>query len=369
MRKIQLTSFTNFWTSLIEGARVGIVSRTIRIGVVACAALLAISLPAIGSASTVVSPNLMIGTQGLTLQSQQSLSNGLVETTWGVGSNQVTVEGPTGTTVSAQSTGSTTAGGSGSIVAEIQPPPISATTTGIKTYTPAQAPSIIYGELLNLGATTSVATEMAQSIAPAGVTVTSSTLLSASSQLNAVIATPATTIPAGTIFYSTCDRVTGDAGNAYGYACLVQKMMQNNSYGTYVGDTITTSGSDQADPYDSLSSLISKDYYTYTGSSGTHSIVQWKPINTLPVGSPQTVTEGLSYNGFGISVSQEEYPGTLTPDLSYPSGSSYTGFGSTWTGCDGSDVLAAPSTDVASVSSGGSVDAGVVDGISWALIC
>lgn len=323
--------------------------------------------PSLSSASPSAGPPMMIGGPGLVLTNQNSLQSGLVSTSWDIAANAVQVIGLPGSTVNAQVVSTSQGGSSGSLAVEVTPPAVTTKTVHYLDLTQANLPSFIYNEVIALGASQSIAQSMANSMTSSGSALARQSSVRQSVSLSSISPGLTPLISAGTIFNSTCNSASGDAGNAKGYSCLVQTMAQDNQYGTYVEDKITSTGSDTTDWADSLSGLEARDYYTYTGSSGSHSIVEWNPSNTLNQGSPSSKTYSLSYNGIGESVTQEVYPATLNPELSWPSGGSYTGFGTQWNGCNATAQVGAPSVDLANVSSGGSIDAGVQTIIWWSL--
>ena len=142
----------------------------------------------------------------------------------------------------------------------------------------------------------------------------------------------------GDIISSPCASVTGDGGDAWGRACDVQKMMQDNGGGNwYVGDQVTGSGND-TNGRNSLSGLAADVNY----GSG-NSIIQWQPNSTVSTGSCTTRGYSLSYNYVNVSTSS-----TVCPDRMDPDGPSNTRFGGHWSGCDrwGADTEGVNSVDV-----------------------
>jgi hypothetical protein len=163
---------------------------------------------------------------------------------------------------------------------------------------------------------------------------------------------------AGSIISTPCVSTSGDAGNAYGRACDVQKMMQDNGGGNWiVGDEVTGSGND-TDWADSLSGLAA---YVNYGSGNT--VIKWTPNSTVNAGNCQTISLGVSYNGVSASDSQTICPARIDP---YGTNTS-TRFGSKWSGCDSSNwVEGVPSDDIVNDPSYASSNPNLTVTIWWA---
>lgn len=325
--------------------------------------LSAMSLP--GGASTLSASPLMTGSTNLTLQSQSVVAPGIVKTSWTFPGGSVVAVDTAGSSVSAGCTGQP--GFQGSCWSSTGP----TSPSGVaRYYSQTQAAQLTYTELRALGASSTVAQSMAKSTLPPGTafspstTPPSGTMTSSQGSTVSKATLISSSIPVGSYFHSACTQTTGDAGNASIYACLTQRLLQDNSSGTYVGDAITSSASDN-DWADSLTSAYGHETYTYTGSYGTHSLVQWDPSATVPIGNPVQVTYGVSLDGFGVSATDTLYPGSLQPNFLDSNGSAYTGFGSTWTGCSGASTVSTPSSDMVKVSSGGDLYSHLTDGIGW----
>jgi len=307
----------------------------------------------------------MSGSPGLIFQSQSDVAPGLVRTSWTFPGGTVNAVDMAGSTVSAGCTGKS--GAAGSCWASTGP---SSQSGGVRYYTQAQAAQLTYQELSAIGASNSIALSMASNILPQGAAFTPSSTPPSGTIANNVAGSSTSgtlaslTIPVGSYFHSACTQVTGDAGYASIYACINQRLLQDNSAGTYVGDAITSSAAD-SDAWDSLTSAYGRETYTYTGSYGTHTLVQWNPSSTVSVGNPTQVTYGVSQGGIGISATNTLYPGSLQPNILDWNGSAYTGFGTTWTGCSQYGTVSTPSADMMKVSSGGDIYSHLTDGIGW----
>ena len=163
----------------------------------------------------------------------------------------------------------------------------------------------------------------------------------------------------GQIIETPCASVSGDSNNAYGRACDVQKMVQDNGGGNWiVGDETTSSGNDTGPfRWNTLESLTA-----YVNYGANNTIVQWKPGSSVPEGNCSTVSLSLSYDNVGLSDSE-----TVCPDREDPYGTGTANkFGAQWSGCDTSNyVEGADSVDVDNNPSNASVWPGVTVGISW----
>ena len=198
--------------------------------------LSAISAPG-GALGFGVAP-LMNGSPGLVLQSQSNVAPGMVRASWTFPGGSVNAVDMTGSTVSAGCTGQS--GAAGSCWASTGP---SSQPSIARYYTQAQAAQLTYDELGALGASNTVALSMASNVLPQGIPFTPSSTPPSGTVTNSLASTSSSgtltslSIPVGSYFHSACTQVTGDAGNASIYACINQRLLQDNSSGTYVGDT------------------------------------------------------------------------------------------------------------------------------------
>jgi hypothetical protein len=163
----------------------------------------------------------------------------------------------------------------------------------------------------------------------------------------------------GDIISSPCASVTGDGGDAWGRACDVQKMMQDNGGGNwYVGDQVTGSADNSWNSLYDITGLAADVNY----GSG-NSIIQWQPNSTVSTGSCTTRGYSLNYNYVNVSTSS-----TICPDRMDPDGPSNTRFGGHWSGCDkwGSDTEGVNSVDVVSDPSNATANPGLGVTIWWA---
>jgi hypothetical protein len=160
----------------------------------------------------------------------------------------------------------------------------------------------------------------------------------------------------GTIIYSGCANYTGDAGNAYGRACDVQKMMQDNGGGDwYVGDQVTGSGNNN-DWWNSLTGLAG-----YVSYGPNNTIVEYAPNGTTSVGNCTTVGFSLGWNGVGLNTSSQVCPGTLSP-YGPPSN---TVFGAHWSGCNTGALTQGVNSDDVDHSPSGAASAPNVSVAIW----
>lgn len=354
--------------------------------VVACAAQAA-SSAAISSGSSEV-----VAGSGVHLISATKFDRVLVLSKWTTSGGTIEVIGLPHSEVSAKETGSGGLNKPGTLAVMVNPPAITLSPhSWALDISPTEDRSLMLRELTALGATKAIATSMADSVRitiapqPRKDDRNSSTVTVRKRDVSAQ-ASPSSTGPLhvthldtrtqittaspmvvepGTVFNTQCNKQTGDVGDAQGYSCLVQTMAQNNASGHYVDDDITATGSDLTDFWDNLTELEAFDYYTYGGSTGDHSIVKWSPSSTEGVGNPTTVTASVSWDGIGVSTSETVYPASLNPELLFYDDDYYTGFGSQWDGCDGTDEVGAPSADLARVYPGGTFGAGDATVIGW----
>lgn len=78
--------------------------------------------------------------------------------------------------------------------------------------------------------------------------------------------------------------------------------------------------------------------------------VSWSPSSTIDEGNPTTYTLSASYDGFGASVQETQYPESLSPI--FPTGTENAAFGSTWSGSNVGDYVAANSVALVNMANG-----------------
>jgi hypothetical protein len=153
--------------------------------------------------------------------------------------------------------------------------------------------------------------------------------------------------------------VSGDGGDAYGRACDIQRMVQDNGGGNWIiGDEVTSSGNDTGPfRWDILEGLTA-----YVNYGANNTIVKWVPNSTVTEGNCSTVSLGLSYDGVSLSDTQ-----TICPDRMDPYGTNTSNkFGSSWSGCDDPAYTEGTnSVDVDNNPWNASAWPGITVGISW----
>lgn len=296
------------------------------------------------------------GTPAILLKVVQ-LKGGDVASTWHAHGMTAVAAGAPGTTVSI-----TRAGQTGAVVSETPPAALveaSKNPTALARSYAASGRSVYY-DAIGVGMTPAQAAQMAKA---QGVPVPASasgsvvqTAMSGGTQV--AVVTPA-------IFNSSCSKVYGDYGSYFPYvvgrACITQTYAGNG----YVINKITSSAVDYgsgggSNLYPDLTAYYPWSYYTYPGSSGTHTRVQWAPHSTIPEGVPTTVMLSVAYNGTGASMSTLVYPASLGPY--FPGGPDFGGF---WSGAVSGKYVSADSIDEVVDSPGATTVAGVSQGVSW----
>lgn len=163
----------------------------------------------------------------------------------------------------------------------------------------------------------------------------------------------------GQIIQTPCASVSGDGNNAYGRACDIQRMVQDNGGGNWIiADEVTSSGNDTGPfRWNTLESLTA-----YVNYGANNTIIKWTPNATITQGNCGTITLGFTYQGVGLSATQ-----TVCPDRMDPYGTN-TGnkFGASWSGCDTSNYTeGTTSVDVDNNPWNASDWPGLTVGISW----
>ncbi|WP_370100437.1 hypothetical protein [Streptacidiphilus sp. MAP12-20] len=161
----------------------------------------------------------------------------------------------------------------------------------------------------------------------------------------------------GGIIQSPCASVSGDAGNAWGQTCDIQKMLENDGGGNwYVGDQVTGSGNDP-DWYASLSGLAADINY-----GGGNSMKQWDPSGYRDAGQCGTLSTSASWNGIGVSASSP-----LCPDhIDIDGRATAQNYGSHWSGHDtGNRTEGVASSDVVYSPGNASSNPGLTVSIWW----
>jgi hypothetical protein len=270
----------------------------------------------VGTAGYIPPPDQMqLVTNGpsATRLSQHSIAGGDVVASWQVGAATVTAAALPGSTVTVSSFGPVgQAGGAEASVTlnAVNKTGANAADRAIKAY--KSSGRSVYSEAVAVGYSPAEATKLQTNL-------TSGPLIASAS-----------------IIGSACATVYGDAGSAYGRACVVQYLMQATQGGDwYIGDKITGSGSD-SDWLWKLTGLQSWETY----GSG-NSIIDWSPGSTQFPSSCGNFTASLGFAGSGISASTTICPDRLDPKF-------FTrGFGTNWTGCDKNQyVEGTPSVDL-----------------------
>jgi hypothetical protein len=186
---------------------------------------------------------------------------------------------------------------------------------------------------------------------------------------SAAIAAAAGTAPTpgspalGSIFNSSCDHASADGGEAQGNACIVQRLDSETSGGDkYVYDDVSGSAKENSSALSSLCQENVEDYYRYSGSYGSHSIVDNGPNGSIDVGSPTTKSWSVGIGGATYSQSETVYPSQLNPQLDDSWGSVgqyHAAWEVDWSGSEGSATVPDNMEDIAHVWPDSSDVAGV----------
>ena len=264
--------------------------------------------------------------QPATVLWQKTIAGGDAAVAWKIGDSTVTAAALPGATVTVTIYGGN--GQAGGAEASVSLPPVDKTRKDAAeraTYDYAASGRSVQSEALAVGYSAVEAAQISPQLSGSPTAATTSDSVS-----------QAASTLVGTIIGSACANVTGDGGHAYGKACIIQTLMQQNGLDWYIGDEITSSANDSGSFW-KLTGLQAWDTY---GSGNT--IVRWKPSATYNASACSNVTYSLSYNGIGISASD-----IICPDRVDPKFWGNYGYGTNWTGCDVHQyVEGAPSVDL-----------------------
>ena len=324
----------------------GTVLVSLAASVVSAAALaLAPAGTAMAAAPAASAMTLAAGSAPMTLTSTARIAGGDVSTTWKANGAEVRSAGLPGSRVSLARTGKDSLRASTA-------PPATATASPARY---ARSGRSVYWDALGAGMSKAAAVKM---------TLAMGDRLPAAAHVSAV---PTITMTAN-IFNSVCTTTYGGApyNIIWGTACLQQSYLETKPGAYYLNNQVITSGASgyQSGVYLSEPLTLLYGNYCWCGNGYTYTRVGWDPTVTRPEGSPTTYTLSATYDGLGTSLSETEYPATLTPI--YPSGVNEPAFGSEWQGSQENEtVVAANSVAIVHEGPGAPGPARVVVGIRW----
>ncbi|MGD0683987.1 MAG: hypothetical protein ABSA03_02615 [Streptosporangiaceae bacterium] len=312
---------------------------------VAAAALLVAPAGIAVAAPAVASPMVLAaGSAPMTLAHAVSLPGGDVSTTWKANGAEVKSAGRPGSRVSLAITGRD------SLRAWTAPP--SAAAASPQQY--ARSGRSVYWDALGAGMSKAEAVK---------ITLSLGDRLPAAAHVQAA---PKFLTP--DIFNSACTTTYGGApyNIIWGQACLQQSYLESKPGAYYLNNQVETSGSSgyESGVYLSEPLVLLYGNYCWCGNGYTYTRVGWSPSHTYNEGSPTTYTLSAAYDGLGASVSETQYPATLTPI--YPSGVNEPAFGSEWQGSNENGIVDdANSVAIVHEGPGAPGPARVVVGITW----
>lgn len=296
---------------------------------------------ALASSNPPVEPmSLAAGSLPLVLTRSVPIQGGDVATTWSGSGVVVKAAGPPGSVVNLQQIAPHRA------VVSVMPPAFA--TDSAQAY--AQAGRSIYSDALAVGDTPTQAAAVARSMGAA-----------APGASNPLVAS-------GSIFNSGCANVNGDyLGNGLyaiiGQACIIQRWLQTGSGGCHCWySSNSVQGTGYSDSGDTDITQLQGWYCYCNGHTYTRDAMS--PQTPINVGSPTTYTLTATWLGFGVSISESQYPQTLKPY--WPNGIENAAAGSTWNGSNKNYISdAANSVAIVNPGVGSPGAAGVYVGVGW----